>query len=385
MTSLIIVAAGKGTRLGGETNKVLKKAGGRPLIWYTLRHMTESRRIDEIVMVVRREERETFREISRFFADKIPISFADGGASREESVRNGLSVISKKADIVLIHDGARPFVDGGAADRVVEAVKAGAEGAILAIPSADTMKTVSGDIITGTLPRKGLMRAQTPQGFRADLFRRAMETFGGEEGLTDDASLMERAGYQVKVIDGDERYFKVTTPSDWKRMEDMIQDLSPVRIGSGYDIHRFAKDRPLVLGGVTISNTGGLLGHSDADVLIHALMDAILGAAGLPDIGVWFPDTDPRYEGASSLMLLKEVTARVEEKGYVLGNADITVIAEAPKLSPYRETMKKNLASAMHAGEDQIAIKATTNETLGAIGRREGMAAMATVLLYRRN
>ena len=203
--------------------------------------------------------------------------------------------------------------------------------------------------------------------------------------VTDDASLLETCGVPVRCIPGREEFFKVTFPEDAKRLETTeARSSPPFRIGHGYDIHRFAADRPLILGGVKIRETDGLLGHSDADVLIHAAMDALLGAAGLPDIGHWFPDTDEQWEGVSSLVLLEKVRDILDKAGYRVGNLDVTVLAEAPKLAPHKEKMKENLADALRISPGQVSVKATTNEKLGAIGREEGIAAMAVALLFQK-
>ena len=230
------------------------------------------------------------------------------------------------------------------------------------------------------------MRAQTPQGIQTSIFRRCMETVRRDHlSVTDDVSVCEVCGIPVEYLMGKEAYFKVTVPEDKQHLLDLIQkDSLPFRIGQGYDIHRFAAERPLVLGGVHISDTGGLLGHSDADVLIHAVMDALLGAAGCADIGQYFPDQDDRYLNISSMILLKKVRKIITEKGYGIGNIDATIIAEAPKMAPHIPAMRQNMADALHISPEEINIKATTNETLGAVGRREGIAALASVLLFRR-
>ncbi len=384
MNSLILVAAGMGSRMGASVNKLLLEHDGRSLISYTLSHVLESRRLEELILVVKDEERTFFEEILAKLSPKIPVKLAPGGKTRLESVKHGLDFLHEDSKKVLVHDGARPFVDGGTIDRAFDTLTAETPAVVVAIPCVDTIKEVEGSQISRTLDRSRLYRAQTPQGALTPLLKRAMASLTSEEGITDDASVLERAGVPVKVLAGKEDFFKVTTPGDWKRFIDMTEKKElPFRIGQGYDIHRYDESRPLMLGGVRIAEEGGLLGHSDADVLLHAIMDALLGAAGLRDIGYYFPDTDERFAGADSKKLLIHVKQLLEEEGYAIGNIDSTVIAEKPKLSPYISAMKESIAEALEISPSQVGVKATTNEKLGTIGRKEGMAAMASVLICK--
>ena len=384
MNSLILVAAGMGSRMGASVNKLLLEHDGRSLISYTLSHVLESRRLEELILVVKDEERTFFEEILKTLSPKIPVKLAPGGKTRLESVRHGLTFLHADSEKVLVHDGARPFVDGGTIDRAFDTLTAETPAVVVAIPCVDTIKEVEGNEISRTLDRSRLHRAQTPQGALTPLLQRAMASLTSEEGITDDASVLERAGVPVKVLPGKEDFFKVTTPGDWKRFIDMTEKKElPFRIGQGYDIHRYDESRPLMLGGVRIAEKGGLLGHSDADVLLHAIMDALLGAAGLRDIGYYFPDTDERFAGADSKKLLIHVKQLLEEEGYAIGNIDSTVIAEKPKLAPHISAMKESIAAALEISPSQVGVKATTNEKLGTIGRKEGMAAMASVLICK--
>ena len=384
MNSLILVAAGMGSRMGASVNKLLLEHDGRSLISYTLSHVLESRRLEELILVVKDEERTFFEEILKTLSPKIPVKLAPGGKTRLESVRHGLDFLHADSEKVLVHDGARPFVDGATIDRAFDTLTAETPAVVVAIPCVDTIKEVEGNEISRTLDRSRLHRAQTPQGALTPLLKRAMASLTSEEGITDDASVLERAGVPVKVLPGKEDFFKVTTPGDWKRFIDMTEKKElPFRIGQGYDIHRYDESRPLLLGGVRIAETGGLLGHSDADVLLHAIMDALLGAAGLRDIGYYFPDTDERFAGADSKKLLIHVKQLLEEEGYAIGNIDSTVIAEKPKLAPHISAMKESIAAALEISPSQVGVKATTNEKLGTIGRKEGMAAMASVLICK--
>ena len=384
MNSLILVAAGMGSRMGASVNKLLLEHDGRSLISYTLSHVLESRRLEELILVVKDEERTFFEEILKTLSPKIPVKLAPGGKTRLESVRHGLDFLHADSEKVLVHDGARPFVDGATIDRAFDTLTAETPAVVVAIPCVDTIKEVEGSQVSCTLDRSRLHRAQTPQGALTPLLKRAMASLTSEEGITDDASVLERAGVPVKVLPGKEDFFKVTTPGDWKRFIDMTEKKElPFRIGQGYDIHRYDESRPLLLGGVRIAETGGLLGHSDADVLLHAIMDALLGAAGLRDIGYYFPDTDERFAGADSKKLLIHVKQLLEEEGYAIGNIDSTVIAEKPKLAPHISAMKESIAAALEISPSQVGVKATTNEKLGTIGRKEGMAAMASVLICK--
>ena len=384
MNSLILVAAGMGSRMGASVNKLLLEHDGRSLISYTLSHVLESRRLEELILVVKDEERTFFEEILKTLSPKIPVKLAPGGKTRLESVRHGLDFLHADSEKVLVHDGARPFVDGATIDRAFDTLTAETPAVVVAIPCVDTIKEVEGSQVSCTLDRSRLHRAQTPQGALTPLLKRAMASLTSEEGITDDASVLERAGVPVKVLPGKEDFFKVTTPGDWKRFIDMTEKKElPFRIGQGYDIHRYDESRPLMLGGVRIAKKGGLLGHSDADVLLHAIMDALLGAAGLRDIGYYFPDTDERFAGADSKKLLIHVKQLLEEEGYAIGNIDSTVIAEKPKLAPHISAMKESIAAALEISPSQVGVKATTNEKLGTIGRKEGMAAMASVLICK--
>ena len=384
MNSLILVAAGMGSRMGASVNKLLLEHDGRSLISYTLSHVLESRRLEELILVVKDEERTFFEEILKTLSPKIPVKLAPGGKTRLESVKHGLDFLHEDSEKVLVHDGARPFVDGATIDRAFDTITDETPAVVVAIPCVDTIKEVEGNEISRTLDRSRLHRAQTPQGALTPLLKRAMASLTSEEGITDDASVLERAGVPVKVLPGKEDFFKVTTPGDWKRFIDMTEKKElPFRIGQGYDIHRYDESRPLLLGGVRIAEKGGLLGHSDADVLLHAIMDALLGAAGLRDIGYYFPDTDERFAGADSKKLLIHVKQLLEEEGYAIGNIDSTVIAEKPKLAPHISAMKESIAAALEISPSQVGVKATTNEKLGTIGRKEGMAAMASVLICK--
>lgn len=385
MNSLIVAAAGVGARMGAGKNKLLLTCEGEPLIYYTLRNVLSAKTLSELILVTKKEERPFFEALLQKLEPHIPVKWALGGATRLDSVKSGLAAVAEESDKVLIHDGARPFVDGETIDTAFNAISQETPAVMVGIPAVDTMKKVEGSQVVETVDRSQLARAQTPQGGWTVLFRKCMAALTSAVGITDDASVFEKAGVPVKILRGSESFFKVTTPADWQRFVHMVdRDGPPFRVGQGYDIHRFAADRPLMLGGVRISDRNGLLGHSDADVLLHAIMDALLGAAGLPDIGHFFPDTDDAFLGADSAKLLAKVGEAVAGKGYAVGNIDSTVIAQKPKLAPYIEEMKDRIAAILSISKSQIGIKAKTNEKLDAVGNEEGIAALADVLLYRK-
>lgn len=386
MNSLILVAAGSGTRMGELVNKLLLKVNNRPLIWYTLKHIFESNVLDELILVTKKEERLEFINIVNSLPHRVEVKYADGGGSRIESVCNGVKELNVTSSKLLIHDGARPLVPGEAFDYIFHKLTVSCPAVIYALPSVDTIKITHGDFISQTIDRNKIWRAQTPQGFMTNIYRKALTSVKNRENITDDASILEYMNIPVQIVIGRDSYFKITTKEDWMRFKSMVSlNSCPYRIGQGYDIHPTKETRPLYLGGIKISETRGLMGNSDADSLIHAIIDALLGAAGLGDIGQLFPDTDVQYNNISSVTLLKKTGEFIAQKQYEIGNIDSTIIAEQPKLSPHVVEMKKVIAKALNIEVEQINIKATTNERLDAIGRQEGIAALATALLFRRN
>ena len=306
-----------------------------------------------------------------------------GGATRQDSVRAGLEALAAETetpDLVLVHDAARPFVPPGTIPALIAAL-AEAPGAIPAVPVADTLKRAVGGRIEATVPREGLYRAQTPQGFRfgvlLGLHREA------PPGATDDASLLETAGLEVRLVPGDERNVKLTYPEDLVRLEQVLAPPMLPRVGTGFDVHALAAGRPLVLCGVAIPHERGLAGHSDADVGIHALCDAIYGALAEGDIGRHFPPSEAEWKDADSARFLRHAAERVRERGGVLAHADVTLICEQPKIGPHAHAMQARLADLMGVDAGRVSVKATTTERLGFAGRGEGIAAQAaaTVLL----
>lgn len=377
----IIPAAGQGRRMGGETPKQYLPLEGRPLIWHTLACLERSPLIQALVLVVRPEDRQLAGQVAGDFP-KVRC-LVPGGEERCDSVRAGLGATTEGDDIILVHDAVRPFVSQALIERVVSAAREW--GAVIpALPVRETIKVVGEGRVVETPLRSRLWAAQTPQGFKRSLLVEAFEKQA--VGATDEAMLVEQLGHPVRVVEGEMGNLKITTPEDlawagwWMRAGGQMQTRN-VRVGQGFDVHRLEAGRALVLGGVTIPFERGLAGHSDADVLIHAVMDALLGAAGLGDIGHLFPDTDSRYQGISSLLLLEEVRVRLQERAAHILNIDATLLAQRPRIAPHVPEMIARMAGALHLEPGRLSIKATTTEGLGFVGREEGIAAQALALV----
>lgn len=372
--NVIIGAAGSGKRMGAPIPKQFLKQGGKTILGQTVEKFAGCDFVNDIIIVTGEDYLDDCRQICQGLVAEERLHVIVGGKERQDSVYQAMLFLQQHGaapeDIILVHDGVRPYVSKEVIAAVVEeAAKSGA--AITAVPPKDTIRHIE----KGTLDRSRLCCVQTPQGFRFGLLLEAFEK-AMEEGFygTDDASLVERLGHAVAIVPGEYTNIKITTP------EDLTMEM---RIGTGYDVHKLVEDRDLILGGVTIPYEKGLLGHSDADVLTHALMDALLGAAALGDIGKMFPDNDDSFKGISSIELLRRVKKALDDKGYSLGNADVTVICQKPKLAGYIDEMRANIARALDADVDRISIKATTTEKLGFTGRGEGIAAEAVCILNR--
>ena len=379
----ILLAGGSGARMGADRNKVLLPLRGESVIARAARAF--SGLVEGMVVVVRPEDEAAVRAALEAAALPFPVLYAHGGDTRQASVWNGLCALPEAADRVLIHDGARCLVDEGVIRRVQQAVEMCGSG-VASIPAVDTVKVADAAMKAVATPDRASLRCvQTPQGFATALIRQAhlQAQRDGYQG-TDDASLVEHMGLSVQLTEGSRRNIKLTTPEDLAMAEVFLQEypaLPALRVGQGYDVHRLVEGRALVLCGVNVPHTLGLLGHSDADVALHALMDAMLGAAALDDIGRHFPDTDPQYKGISSMKLLEHVVALLAEHGLRVANADVTIVAQRPKLLPYILQMRENVAAALSLPVDRVNVKATTTERLAFEGREEGISAQAVCLL----
>ncbi len=385
-TAVIIAAAGMGRRLGGPIPKQFMDMGGQPVIAKTLKAFEGMDEIDHIFIVTNEDYLDHCESLTKEYEITKTTAIVKGGSERQDSVYNALKEVSSRcpdARYVLIHDGARPFVSRQVILNVLEGiVQRGA--AVACVPMKDSLRRASAaggagkDVPAGgssAVDRSEYFAVQTPQGFELSALLHAYEK-AYKDGYygTDDASLAERAGMDVAIVDGDYANIKITT------REDLPMEY---RVGTGFDVHKFEENRKLILGGVDIPYEKGLAGHSDADVLVHALMDALLGAAALGDIGRHFPDTDQQYKGISSLKLLEHVGSLLADEGYAIGNVDVTVIAQAPKIAPHIEAMRDNIAEILKLEKSRINIKGTTTEKLGFTGRKEGIAAEAVCALYR--
>jgi 2-C-methyl-D-erythritol 4-phosphate cytidylyltransferase/2-C-methyl-D-erythritol 2,4-cyclodiphosphate synthase len=399
MNVAIIPAAGSGARLGGPMAKQFLEIAGAPILIHTLRRFDACAEIDWIVVALRAEEVETFRQSLPAYQIQTPIRLVSGGAERSDSILNALEAAAEfQPEIVAVHDAVRPFVTPAQISSVLEkAREIGA--AILALPANDTIKEVEDGLIRRTIDRRRIWRAQTPQAFRYELLLRANRE-ARAAGLppamtTDDSLLVERLGAPVAVVEGSAHNIKITTPEDlliaervFEQMNEPSSLLAPrsslPRIGIGNDIHRLVEGRKLILGGVEIPHDRGLLGHSDGDSLSHAIADALLGAAGLGDIGAHFSDKDSRWKDADSLVFLRHACSLLGDRGYSIANIDATILAERPKMASHIPAMKARLAEAMRIDQSRINIKAKTNEGLDAIGRGEAIAAQAVACLEHR-
>jgi len=412
----IIAAGGRGHRFGSAGPKQLLSIGGRPILERSIAAFASHPSIDAIVVALPPElagEPPAYLRSAQASARQgtgKPLTIVAGGARRQDSVANAFAAADRQSDVIVIHDAARPFAS---ADLIGRTVAAAAESgaAVAAVQSRDTVKRATrppetpeargSSVVSGfsrtvieTLARDTIYLAQTPQAFQRDVLRRALE-MGAREGVdaTDEAALVELAGLPVRLVDGDGSNIKITTPEDMALGEAIAAREHPSpnpqlalpartgRAGTGYDLHRLVAGRPLILGGVTIPAERGAQGHSDADVVCHAVTDAILGAAGLGDIGRHFPDSDPRWKDANSVGLLRQAVALVRAQGFEIGNVDVTVILEAPKIRDHVDAMRASVAAALGVDVARVSVKGKTNEGVDAVGRGEAIAAHAIALI----
>ena len=374
----IIVAAGSGSRAGDGGPKQFRMIAGKPMLWHSVEALAAHGGVDPIVVVIGEgQEEDAARAL-----EGIEVDLVTGGATRRDSVRNGLHHIEKyKLSKVLIHDAARPFLPAQVIDDLTAALDQH-DGAVPALPIIDSLaRSADGHTLSASENREGLWRIQTPQAFRLEAILSAHRMWDVAAEATDDARMAMAAGYSVALVPGDEALAKYTFASDFSEKSGQRAPMPHYRTGTGYDVHRLAAGEELWLCGLRIEHPMGLAGHSDADVALHALTDAILGAAALGDIGDHFPPSDPQWRGASSDRFLAHAVRLAADIGYEIVNVDVTIICEAPKIGPHRTAMRARVAEIIGVGIDRVSIKATTTESLGFTGRGEGIAAQAVATL----
>ncbi|HUP39470.1 MAG TPA: 2-C-methyl-D-erythritol 2,4-cyclodiphosphate synthase [Vicinamibacterales bacterium] len=388
--SAILAAGGRGMRLGSSIPKQMLSLGERTILQRSFDIVDSHDGIDEIVIAL--PPALASSPPAYLVSARKPVRIVDGGYRRQDSVEKAFAQVSSSAGIIVIHDAARPFASADLFTRVIEAAAKGGA-AIAALQASDTVKEATAApgvrIVARTIDRESVYLAQTPQAFTRDVLEHAI--VHGRESIgraTDEASLAEYAGHSVRLIDGEATNIKITTPHDLEVAKALLGNRnlgvgihSSTRIGTGYDVHRLETGRPLIIGGVEIPHETGLAGHSDADVLCHAVTDAILGAAAAGDIGQHFPDTDPKWKGANSIALLKGAVAIIQAAGYIVANIDAVVIAERPKIAPHISAMRANLAQAMGIDVSAVSVKGKTNEHVDALGRNEAIAVHAVALI----
>ena len=380
--SAIIAAGGRGLRFGGTEPKQLLSLRGEPILKRSVDAYLNCDLVSDVVIAL---PADLARRPPAYLQHRFkPVTIVDGGERRRDSVANGFARTPEHADIIVIHDAARPLVTDAVIRRTIAAA-AESGAAIAALRARDTVKRVGdGDAITATLPRDEIYLAQTPQAFRTSVLRDALRL---STDATDEAMLAEQAGYVVRVVEGDPRNLKITTPDDLTMAEHFAAGSAQtpaLRIGNGYDLHRLVAGRPLILGGVRIPFEKGLEAHSDGDVICHAVTDAVLGAAGAGDIGRHFPDTDVAWKNADSIELLRRAAAIVRDAGYAIANVDVVVIAQKPKLAPHVEAICRNVAGALGCDASQVSVKGKTNEGVDSMGAGESIAVHAVALVSRR-
>ncbi len=385
--AVILLAGGVGARAGLAVPKQAALLGGRPVLWWSLGALTAMPGLARLVVVGDDTVAGMVAEWRGAAAlpPGVAIASAAPGASRQASVASGLAALADWPDVapVLVHDSARPGVDGAVVARLLSALADGAAAAIPVVPLSDTLVRHAGGVAADTVARDGLGAVQTPQAFVCAALRRAHAAWGTAMA-TDDAQMVRALGEAVAVVAGDARLHKLTYASDLAILAALLVPAPPRRrmaVGSGYDVHRLVAGKPLWLGGLNIPHSHGLSGHSDADVALHAITDAILGALGDGDIGQHFPPTDPQWRGAASGQFLAFAAQRVRQAGGEISHIDLTIIAEAPKIGPHRAAMRARIAELIAIAPSRISIKATTTEGLGFAGRREGIAAQAMATL----
>ncbi|WP_428539461.1 bifunctional 2-C-methyl-D-erythritol 4-phosphate cytidylyltransferase/2-C-methyl-D-erythritol 2,4-cyclodiphosphate synthase [Profundibacter sp.] len=371
-TAAIIVAAGRGLRAGGDLPKQFQPLRGRMVLQHTIAAFARHPQINRIILVINTDDRDLLPTLP-------DVEVVNGGATRDASVQAGLNA-ANGAELVLIHDAARPLVSQRIITDVLDALKTHA-GAAPALPVTDALWRGQDGRVQAPHPRDGLFRAQTPQGFHLDQILAAHAAHSG--GALDDVEVALAAGLDVAIVMGDEANMKITMPEDFTRAEQMMEQDMDIRLGNGYDVHRFCEGDHVVLCGVKVPHSHGLDGHSDADVGMHAVTDAIYGALAMGDIGQHFPPSDPQWKGAASHIFLEHAVKMAADHGFTISNVDCTLVCEMPKIGPHAGTMRSEMARIMGMDMGRVSVKATTSEQLGFTGRKEGIAALATVTLVK--
>jgi len=371
-TVALLVAAGSGTRAGGGLPKQFRRIGGKAVLAHAIEHLRRAG-IEDVRVVIGGGQEALYAEATRHLSLPQPVS---GGAERQDSVRAGLEAVAADggAQRVLIHDAARPFLPRAVASRLIEALETH-QAAVPILAVADTLARAAG-ALGETVARDGLVRVQTPQAFRFESILAAHRAWSGG-AATDDAQIARAAGIEVATVAGDAALDKLTFDEDFARAEERLERRLVARTGLGLDVHAFAAGESLWLGGIEVPHSRGLKGHSDADVVLHAVTDAILGAIGAGDIGDHFPPSDPRWRRAASSLFVEHARALVEARGGRIDHVDVTIVCEAPRIGPYRELMRERIASLLRLPFEGVSVKATTTEKLGFTGRGEGIAAQA--------
>jgi 2-C-methyl-D-erythritol 4-phosphate cytidylyltransferase/2-C-methyl-D-erythritol 2,4-cyclodiphosphate synthase len=368
-TTALIVAAGKGERLGGGLPKQYRLLQGKPMLRRAVEELIGHPAIARVRVVIGQGQ----EDLARAALSGVDVGdFIEGGAERADSVRAGLSQI--EGDAVLVHDAARPFCPPEVVDRLLTPLEF-FDGAAPVLAVGDTLARAA-DTLGEAVDRSGMVRVQTPQAFRLDALRSAYDSWTGE-APTDETTVARAAGLSVAAVQGDPALEKVTTEADFASAEEWLAARMTPRTGMGFDVHAFGGEGPIMMGGIAIPHARGLAGHSDADVVLHAITDALLGAAGLGDIGEHFPPSDPQWKGASSDLFLAHAAGLIRDRGGIIDHVDCTVICEEPKVGPHRLEMRRKVAAILKVRDEQVSIKATTTEGLGFTGRREGIAAQA--------
>ena len=374
--AVIIVAAGRGARAGTEGPKQYEKVCGKAVLDHTIKAVSSSQNITAILPVIHKDDHELYEQLSHKNLARRPII---GGKTRQESVMNGLLALrDNMPDYVLIHDAARPFITKRTIQRLIDGLASGVSALLPAVPVVDTIKRVEKGLIKQTVDRTALFAVQTPQAFNYAEILEA-HSKAPHQNFTDDAAVFEHFGGKVSIVDGDEGNFKITRPEDFQKATNlMMMQLADVRVGSGYDVHRFDTGDHVWLGGVKIPHTQTLKGHSDADVALHALTDAILAAISEGDIGTHFPPSDEQWRGAPSHIFLEKARQLVAQKDGMIAHVGICIICEKPKIGPHKDIMREKVSELLQIEIDRVSVQATTTEKLGFTGREEGIACQAT-------